>query len=179
MKVRLIQAVVVGLFVMVGIVVSEIDMFDSVVCDNLTIMGEDANIMMKNGRIQFWNNETNTLAGDVSFENAEGLTGVLISCRAIDVTKIIDHSNPLLHNNVITIQGDSIVIRKDGATRASITEKVISVHGAKGMSKDKVHASMAVDKDQGGLIVLGHKSGDNKYIHSQFDDPIVLKSSEQ
>ena len=178
MKVRLIQAVVVGVFVMVGIVASQIDMFDNLACKSLTIEGKNANIMMKDGRIQFWNNETNTLAGDISFENAKELTGVLISCRAIDVSKIKDHSNPLLFDNCLTIRDDALTIKKDGAMRTSITKNVISVHGEKGAVKDKIHASIVVDKEQGGLIVLGNKSGDSKYFHTKFDDPIVIKSGE-
>ena len=172
MKVKLIQAIVVGVFIAVGIVISEIEVMKDMTCDSLVIRGEDANILMQNGNIQFLNAKTDELAGYVSFLDAGGgFAGVFVSCRALNVTEVTDHQK-MKFDNVITIEGNSVTIKEGGATRVSVGTGSITLHGKKGMEKDNVHASLLVS-EKSGFIVLGNEDGNNKLIHTSFDDKVI------
>ena len=175
MKVRLIQAVVVGLFVMVGIVVSETEMFSkfrNVTCDSLTIEGKDATINMRNGRIQFRNAKTDEVGGYIMFDNHdEGLTGVLISCRAVMVTKATHHYDESVSDDEIVIEGDRIAIKEKGTIRSILSDNLIALYGERGLGESNISASLVVSEDSG-FVILGDKFQDN-VIHARGGEQIV------
>ena len=172
MKVRLIQAVVVGVFVMVGIVVSQIDEIvgeiDSLMCEELLIKGEDVHIHIASGHIEFINAKTKEVAGFVSFyDNEDIANGVLVSCNMVEVTDATDHIKDTFDNALI-IQDDSVTIREGGKTRTRMTADLLSLNG----KRSKVFATlMAIESS--GVLLLGNQSGDSKLFHSVFEDKSI------
>ena len=109
MKVKLIQAVVIGTFILIGMVVSssEIEMFKKLACDSLVIRGENAHVVIEDGKIAIMKADTNEVVGIFSLE-ASGESAIRANnlLATSDMTSSDANNSAYLTQNLIVIRGD-------------------------------------------------------------------------